>query len=299
MRFSLQNCRVQTLQSSTGLPVDVLRLDLIHPVVSGNKWFKLKEYITAAKSENRTALLTFGGAYSNHIVATAAAAELEGFSSIGVIRGEEPASWSPTLLAAKSFGMKLFFQSRTSYREKEIPASIYQQYSASEILEIPEGGYGHLGKEGARSILDFVDVTNYTHIVCAVGTGTTLAGLVAASNEDQKIIGIPVLKNAASLSNEIANLLPPEKQTSFTLIHDYHFGGYAKRTPELIAFMNTLYRDTELPSDFVYTGKAMFGVFDLFQNGSFQQSDKILFIHTGGLQGNLSLPKGTLIFGEK
>ncbi|RYZ28880.1 MAG: pyridoxal-phosphate dependent enzyme [Chitinophagaceae bacterium] len=297
MSFSIQNCSVQSLQSATGLPIDVLRLDLIHPVVSGNKWFKLKEYLRVAKAENKTTLLTFGGAFSNHIVASAAAAKMEGFNSIGIIRGEEPRTWSPTLLAAKTYGMSLIFESRTAYREKQVPPPVYQQYAPSEIFEIPEGGYGLLGKQGAMSILHCIDTSSYTHIVCAVGTGTTLAGLVEVAKENQKIVGIPVLKNAFSLQNEIANLLSPEKQNRFELITDYHFGGYAKRTSELIAFMNSFYRDTEIPTDFVYTGKTMFAVFDLFRKGFFTLSDKILFIHTGGLQGNLSLQKGTLIFG--
>jgi 1-aminocyclopropane-1-carboxylate deaminase len=297
MSFSLQNCRVQPLQHPMDFPIDVLRLDLLHPVISGNKWFKLKGYLKAAKAENKTTLLTFGGAYSNHIVATAAASKQEGFKSIGIIRGEEPKVWSPTLLAAKSYGMNLVFLSRSSYREKEIPPEVHLQNFPSDIFEIPEGGYGRLGKEGAKDILKSFDPASYTHIVSAVGTGTTLAGLSEASKSKQKIIGIPVLKNAFSLQHEIEDLLSTEKQSSFELISDYHFGGYAKRTQELIDFMNAFYRDTAIPTDFVYTAKALYGVFDLFRKGSFKNEDKILFIHSGGLQGNLSLPKGTLIFG--
>ena len=297
MSFSLQNCRVEPLQKALGLPIDVLRLDLIHPVVSGNKWFKLKEYIKAAKAENKAVILTFGGAYSNHIVATAAASKMEGFKSIGVIRGEEPEHWSPTLQNAKEFGMQLFFVSRTDYRIKQIPAEVYWQNQPSEIFEIPEGGYGLLGKIGAKDILQFFNTYSYSHIVSAVGTGTTLAGLIEGANPSQKIIGVSVLKNAFSLQREIADLLPAYKQDCFQLISDYHFGGYAKYTQELLSFMNSLYKKTLLPTDFVYTAKAFYAVLDSFKNGFFTEQDKVLFIHTGGLQGNSSLPKGTLIFG--
>lgn len=297
MSFSLQNCRVESLQSALGLPIDVLRLDLIHPVVSGNKWFKLKEHIKAAIAENKTVILTLAGAYSNHMVATAAASKTEGFKSIGVIRGEEPERWSPTLQTAKEFGMQLFFVSRTDYRLKKIPVEVYDQHVPSEIFEIPEGGYGLLGKIGATDILQFFDTSSYTHIISAVGTGTTLAGLTEAVKPSQKIIGVPVLKNAFSLQKEIEDLLQAEKQNCFQLINDYHFGGYAKYTQELLSFMNSFYKATKVPTDFVYTAKAFYAALDGFKKGIFTKGDKILLIHTGGLQGNSSLPKGTLIFG--
>jgi 1-aminocyclopropane-1-carboxylate deaminase len=298
MSFSLQDCRVQPLKSATGLPINVLRLDLLHPVVSGNKWFKLKEYLKAAKADNKKTLLTFGGAFSNHVVATAAAAKIEGFSTVGIIRSEEPKEWSPTLLAARSLDMNLFFTSRAAYREKQIPPQVSRQYASSEIFIIPEGGYGLLGKEGAKSILASFDTARYTHILCAVGTGTTLAGLIDAASPKQKVIGIPVLKNAFSLRQEIEDLLPPEKKFCFELVDGYHFGGYAKRTQDLIDFMNRFYSDTQIPLDFVYTAKTFYAVLDLFKKQFFTGNDNVLLIHSGGLQGNLSLPKGTLIFGQ-
>lgn len=296
MSFSLQNCRTDHLFPAYQLPVDVLRLDLLHPTISGNKWFKLKEYLRHAKAEEKTTLLTFGGAFSNHIVATAASAQMQGLKSIGIIRGEEPKVLSHTLIAAKSYGMQLFFISREAYKHKAIP-EVYRQFNRTEIYEIPEGGYGNLGMAGAKDILGQFEASSYTHIVSAVGTGTTLAGLIDAAHSHQKIIGIPVLKNIFSLQQEIEDLLPVEKGPSFELIFDYHFGGYAKQTTGLLAFMNELYQKSGIPTDFVYTGKVFYAVIDLFKKGYFSDQDQVLLVHTGGLQGNLSLPKGTLIFG--
>jgi 1-aminocyclopropane-1-carboxylate deaminase len=297
MTFLTENIRINSLETSCQLPVDVLRLDLIHPVVSGNKWFKLKEYLQLAKQSEKTTLITYGGAYSNHIVATVAAANMHGLKSAGIIRGEEPASWSPTLSAAKEYGMQLFFTSRENYRQKTIPPEIFNSFDETESIVIPEGGYGQLGALGAKDILLQTVAAGYSHIVTAVGTGTTLAGLALAVLPHQQVIGIPVLKNAFSLEEEIKALLPPEKNASFQLINDYHFGGYAKRSATVISFMNDFYDKTGIPTDFIYTGKTFLGVFNLFEKGYFTSSDKVLLLHTGGLQGNLSLPKGTLIFG--
>jgi 1-aminocyclopropane-1-carboxylate deaminase len=276
--------------------VDVLRLDLIHPVISGNKWFKLKEYLKDAKSLNKKIILTFGGAYSNHIVATAAVAKGNGFKSIGIIRGEKPAILSHTLLDAMSFEMDLFFVSRDDYKKKIIPPQVLDHYNKEEIYVINEGGYGKKGVEGAKDILYSIDSSPYTHIIDVVGTGTTIAGLTEASREQQTIVGISSMKNNFSLQQEIEKLLSKENKKRIQLIHNCHFGGYAKYTPELIDFMNEWYRQTNIPSDFVYTGKLFFAVHDLLGKNHFPPDSKLLVIHSGGLQGNQSLPKGTLIF---
>ena len=297
MHFSALNCRVDSLASTLNLPMDVLRLDLLDPVVSGNKWFKLKGYLQQAKEDNKNILLTFGGAYSNHIVATAAAAQIHGYKSIGVIRGEEPTLWSHTLKMAWQYDMNLFFTTRASYQEKNIPHELFEKYDKDNLFIIPEGGYGKPGVAGAKEMLNLVSKENYTHFLLAVGTGTTLAGIVDSLSQDQKVIGIPVLKNAASLQQEIELLLPVEKHHQFVLEQNYHFGGYAKKTPGLISFMNEFYQATSIPTDFVYTGKAFYAALDLFKKHYFKSGDKVLLVHTGGLQGNLSLPKGTLIFG--
>jgi 1-aminocyclopropane-1-carboxylate deaminase len=276
--------------------VDVLRLDLVHPVISGNKWFKLKEYLKEAKALNKKILLTFGGAYSNHIVATAAAAKQSGFKSIGIIRGEKPTTVSHTLQNASAYGMKLYFISRTDYRGKTIPTETLQQYRQEDTYIINEGGYGKKGAEGAKDILQNIDSSVYTHIIDSVGTGTTIAGLIQGSAKNQSVIGISSLKNNYSLQQEIENLVLAENRKKFSLIHDYHFGGYAKYSRLLIDFMNEWYQLTGIPSDFVYTGKLFFAVQDLVQKNYFPQGSKLLIIHSGGLQGNQSLPKGTLIF---
>jgi len=293
-----QNCRIDQViaLSKFHTTVDVLRLDLIHPVISGNKWFKLKEYLDEAKQANKKIIASFGGAYSNHIIATAAAAKASGLKSIGIIRGEKPTTFSHTLTDAVQFGMKLYFISRKDYKDKNVPQEVFEDCNKNSIYFIKEGGYGKKGAEGAKQILQLTDTSKYTHIIAAVGTGTTLAGLIESAQPYQEITGISVLKNNFSLVEEIKNLLPDAKKNRFTLIHDYHFGGYAKYTTELIRFMNNWYHQTGIPSDFVYTGKLFFAVNDLIEKKYFPPESKLLIIHSGGLQGNHSLPNGTLIF---
>ena len=277
--------------------VDVLRLDLLHPVISGNKWFKLKTYVEDAVQNNKKTILTFGGAYSNHIIATAAVAKDFGLKSIGIIRGEEPEHWSFTLQeSASRYGMQLVFIPREAYKNKQIPSALSASLNMDETMVVPEGGYGMHGLNGAKEILQLIDSTPYTHILSAVGTGTTIAGLVESVTHEQQVIGISVFKNNNSLQPEIENLLSDKRKKSFSLIHDYHFGGYAKYNAGLIEFMNEFYSVTGIPSDFVYTGKLFFAVNDLIGKKYFTSDVNILMIHTGGLQGNSSLPKGTLIF---
>lgn len=293
-----ENCRIDQVipLSKFHTTVDVLRLDLIHPTISGNKWFKLKEYLADVTQSGKKTVATFGGAFSNHIVATAAAAQASGLKSIGIIRGEKPAILSPTLVDAVHYGMKLYFISREDYRKKKIPAQLSEDFIGEEIYFINEGGYGEKGMEGAKEILKSIKAPDYDHIVAAVGTGTTLAGLIEASQPHQKIMGVSVLKNDFSLEKEINILLSEKKRNCFTLVHDYHFGGYAKYTEQLIHFMNHWYHHTTIPSDFVYTGKLFFAVNDLIEKKYFPAGSKLLIIHSGGLQGNRSLPNGTLIF---
>ena len=270
----------------------VLRLDKIHPVISGNKWFKLEYYLEDSKASGKNHIITFGGAYSNHIVAAAAAGQLFGMKTTGIIRGEEPKELSHTLRQALDYEMKLFFLSRRDYRDKKIPFKI-----DNSMYFINEGGYGIKGAEGAAKILNCCEKENYSHIACAAGTATMMAGLVKASLPEQEIIGVSVLKNNAALENELTNLLSEEEQNKkFRLVHDHHFGGYAKYKPELIDCMNKFYRATGIPTDFVYTGKLLSGILNLIKKDLFPPGSNLLLIHSGGLQGNLSLPKGTLIF---
>ncbi|MEO7982885.1 MAG: pyridoxal-phosphate dependent enzyme [Bacteroidota bacterium] len=270
---------------------DVLRLDKIHPFVSGNKWFKLRYYLEEAKATGKKTIVTYGGAWSNHILATAAACKINGLHSIGIIRGEATTAMSPTLQQAKELGMQLIYMSREDYRQRKIPEELQQ----SGYYFIAEGGYGPAGADGAATILDHCRKENYTHICCAAGTGTMTAGLVKGALSTQTIIAVSVLKNNLDLEKDIQRLAA-NGPALFQLIHDYHFGGYAKYQPALIAFMNEFYHDTGVPSDFVYTGKLFFAINELARNNFFPEGSKIIIIHSGGLPGNASLSKGTLIF---
>jgi 1-aminocyclopropane-1-carboxylate deaminase len=296
--IKLEKPRIDTVQldNKYQISTDVLRLDMINPVVSGNKWYKLKEYLKEALALNKKVIVTYGGAFSNHIVATAAAAQAFRLKSIGIIRGEKPTVLSHTLKNAIDYGMELIFVSRDVYKNKELPPETFLNYTTEDIYLVNEGGYGVLGMNGATHILGEIETGKYDHIIAASGTGTTLAGLIDASTEHQQVLGISILKNNFSVVDEIKAILPQEKWDRINIIFDYHFGGYARSTMKLISFMNDWYEKTGIPSDFVYTGKLFFAVNDLIQKGYFKEGSQILVIHSGGLQGNLSLANGSLIF---
>ncbi len=292
----LKNVNIHSIKANwlpNATTLDVLRLDNIHPVVSGNKWFKLKYYLADARQQQYKTVATFGGAYSNHIIATAYACKENGFKSIGIIRGEKPAQLSGTLLSAAEYSMQLQFVTRDAFKNKEL---LKQQFSNTYWID--EGGYGSLGATGAGEILSIVDkVENYSHIVCAVGTGTMFAGLINSIKEHQRAIGISVLKNNYSIHNEVVQLLhDPGYAGRFTIFHDYHFGGYAKHPAELIAFMNDAWHKYQLPTDIVYTAKTFYAVRQLITRHIIPQGSNVLMIHSGGLQGNTPLQKGVLPF---
>lgn len=273
--------------------VGVLRLDAVHPVVSGNKWFKLQGHL--ARRGQRNKIVTFGGAYSNHIVATAAACAAMGLAAIGIIRGERPLQLSPTLTDALGFGMELHFTSRTAYRNKVLPESITQHHPSDSYLLIPEGGYGKAGTEGIRAMAAELPLAAYTHILCCVGTGTTLAGFIQAALPHQQVVGISSQKNNTQLESATAALLA-SPATPVRMLHDFHFGGYAKHNAALLHFMNDWYKRTGMPSDIVYTGKMFYAFEQLWRQGYFPPGSKVMLVHSGGLQGNRSLPAGTLLF---
>ena len=262
----------------------VKREDLLHPHISGNKFRKLKYNILEAKAENKASLLTFGGAFSNHIAATAAAGREYGFNTIGIIRGEELAgkiSENPTLSFAQQCGMQLEFISREAYRTKADPVfidALKEQFS--DFYLVPEGGTNTLAVKGCEEILTEADSV-FTHVCCAVGTGGTISGIINSALPHQKVIGFSALKGAG-LSDDICKFA---RKGNWELAEAYHFGGYGKVTPELIAFMNHFYDTTGILLDPVYTGKLFFGVIDLVIQGYFPQNSDILLIHTGGLQG--------------
>ncbi|MGZ8552614.1 MAG: 1-aminocyclopropane-1-carboxylate deaminase/D-cysteine desulfhydrase [Chitinophagaceae bacterium] len=272
------------------IEVAVLRLDKISPLVSGNKWFKLRYYLEEAKAQHKKGILTFGGAWSNHVLATAVICNMVGLKSIGIIRGEEPQKHSATLIKAKELGMQLIYISRTAYQNKEIPTGL----NTSEYHIVNEGGYGSVGAKGGSTILDYCN-RSYTHYCCAAGTGTMMAGLINAVSPSQQVLGISVMKNNTALDDRIQELVIINGKNR-KLIHDYHFGGYAKQQPALLGFMNEFYKQTHIPSDFVYTGKLFYAISDLIGKNYFPAGSKLLVIHSGGLQGNISLPPGTLIF---
>jgi len=263
--------------------ISMKRLDLIHPQISGNKFFKLKYNLLAARQQGFEKVLTFGGAYSNHIAATAFASHKFGFQSLGMIRGEELAQrpLNPTLATAQQFGMQLEFISRNAYRQKDQPdflQHLQQQYP--DFYLIPEGGTNALAVQGCREILTTEDA-QFDLICCAVGTGGTLAGLIEASQQHQQLLGVSTLKGDF-LTHEVAQLTT---KRNWRILEDYCCGGYAKTTPELIQFIQAFEQRYNIPLEQVYTGKMLRGIFDLIDQDKIGPDQKILLIHTGGLQG--------------
>lgn len=277
-----------------GISVSILRLDLLHPVVSGNKLFKLTYYLAEAIKEKKQ-ITTFGGPYSNHLVATAYAAQQAGLASTGYVRGAKPKELSDTLKDCMDYGMELKFVSYSDYQQLQIPNAVADN---EETIVIPYGGYGQLGVKGAKEILDINDTAAYDLIIASVGSGTMGAGLLAALKEHQQLLLFSAVKNNFSVEAEIKALLSGYvyKETSLDVNHDYHFGGFAKTSQLLFDYMNQLYEATSIPTDIVYTGKLMYGINDMLKERKFRSGSKILVIHSGGLQGNRSLKNNQLIF---
>jgi 1-aminocyclopropane-1-carboxylate deaminase len=266
------------------ISVQIKREDLIHPFVSGNKFRKLKYNLLQAKTENHDTLLTFGGAFSNHIAAVAFAGKEKGFKTIGIIRGDELAgkvAENPTLSFAQNCGMQLEFISREEYRLKSEVSFIenLKQKFGSFYL-IPEGGTNDLAIKGCQEILTPEDA-DFDYICCSIGTGGTISGIINSVLPHQKVLGFPALKGDF-LKEEICNFVQNE---NWELLTDYHFGGYGKVNEALIQFINQFYTENQIPLDPIYTGKMVFGVIDLIQKNYFPAGSKILLIHTGGIQG--------------
>ena len=279
--------------SSSVVESSILRLDKLHPIVSGNKWFKLRYYIEDAIANKATTIASFGGPYSNHLVALAFAAKENNLKSIGYVRATKEDTLTPSLQEALAYGMQLEFMGRTHFQAIKNDL-LKANNKENAVYFIDEGGYGELGAKGAATILNEY-CKDYTTIIAAVGTGTMLAGLIQAAAPHQNIIGIPVLKNEKSIESEIKTLLK-DSTKQFTLLHNFHQGGYAKTNPALIAFMNQLWETEKIPSDIVYTGKLLMAVESLLKENYFKAGTKLIVIHSGGLQGNRSLPAGTLLY---
>lgn len=262
------------------------RDDLIHESISGNKWRKLKYNLEA--SEGRT-IVTFGGAYSNHIAASAAACNYYKVNSIGIIRGERPKKMNNTLLLAEKMGMKLEFISRQEYKTKNSPAFLEKVKKKHENpFIIPEGGANQQGLRGCTEVIDELP-SDFHYIVTAVGTGATIAGISMGLKKEQKAIGIVVLKGAEYLKDEIDDFIfngsKENTDTKYVLNHDYHFGGYAKIDDELIQFMNDFYLKHQIKTDPVYSGKSLYALYDMIKKDMFPPHSKIIYYHCGGLQG--------------
>ena len=290
-----------------GISLYILRTDLTHPQISGNKWFKLKNNLIEAKNKNINTLLTFGGAFSNHIAATAAAGKEYGFKTIGIIRGEEYSELNPTLNFAVKSGMKLDYVSRSLYKDKtELYKYANTKYWEDKFYLIPEGGSNELGVSGCMEISNHINL-DFNYICCASGTGATLSGIILSLKKNQKAVGFQILKASGYIKNEVNTWLlkypkiciPKSNENNNPIIENsliqinwevnenYHFGGYGKTNTGLKDFIKWFQQTNNVPLDFLYTGKMMFGIYDMIEKEIFKRGDTIVAIHTGGMQGNL------------
>ncbi|HEY9220602.1 MAG TPA: pyridoxal-phosphate dependent enzyme [Lutibacter sp.] len=288
-----KNSRTQQIHFSeienSGVSLFIKREDELHPFISGNKYRKLKYNLAEAAKQQKNTLLTFGGAFSNHIAATAAAGFAYNLKTIGIIRGDELANNvaetiqnNPTLKFASEHNMQFEFVSRAVYKDKTSPEFIaLLKEKFGDFYLVPEGGTNNFAVKGCEEILSEEDA-KYDVICCAVGTGGTISGIINSLKSHQKAIGFPALKGDF-LQHEINKYIL--KKDNWSLCSNYHFGGYAKVSEELIIFINKFKSETKIPLDPVYTGKMMFGIVDLVKNNFFEKGTKILAIHTGGLQG--------------
>lgn len=288
---ALADSPLQQLQSpfleQANIRLFVKRDDLIHPLFGGNKWRKLKYNLIFAKENQYETLLTFGGAWSNHIYATAAAAKHFGFNSIGIIRGEKHTPLNATLTFAEACGMQLHYVSRAEYRQKhetQYQKKLKQQFGNVYIL--PEGGSNALAMKGCEEIIN--EITQpFDVICCASGTGATLAGLIDAIKPTQNAIGFSALKGGDFLNDEVKTFLNrKDPGTNWRIETGFHFGGYAKISDELVKFIKGFQSQYDIPLDAVYTGKMFYGLFKLIETGTFDPGTTIVAVHSGGLQGN-------------
>ncbi len=271
------------LFNEKAVQVFMKRDDLIHPFVSGNKWRKLKYVFEFAEKNNKKILVSFGGAYSNHLVALASAGAMYGFKTTAFVRGEEVKNHM--LLLCKTWGMHLIFVSRESYRDKY---KLFETHFGNDesFMFIDEGGRGELAMLGCAEITDGIDA-DFTHAFCAVGTGTTMAGIaLGVSKKNMQAEGICILKSAEGIENDVKKLIP--ELHNWKMHHNFHRGGYAKTDEELMRFITEFATQTGILLDQVYTGKMVLAVFNLIKNDYFKPQSKILLVHTGGLLGLLS-----------
>lgn len=286
--------RVKQVMVNDKLPVFFIRFDRIHPIISGNKSFKLAEWLNQAQAQGIQHLLTFGGPYSNHLVATAAACASLGWKATGIVRGADPHHHTPTLTTCEDMGMQLIRADAATYRNWQANPKLIPD--ADQAMVVPEGGYHPLGAVGASAMSTWIPAT-CTHILVAAGTLTTLAGVWMGAAPHQTVIGVPVLKGLRDYQERLTYLLDGRTPTANLIWMDgFHEGGYAKHSTPLIASINRLYQQHQIPTDFVYTGKVWYALTQLAEQGYFPPHAQVAFIHSGGLQGNAGLPPGTLLF---
>ncbi len=285
----------------SGIKLFIKREDLNHPELSGNKWHKLKYNLIAAKEMGYETLLTFGGAYSNHIYATAAAGKLFGFNTIGIIRGEEHQPLNPTLSFASSKGMKIHYVNRKTYREKKSSKFInHLRQKFGRFYLIPEGGTNKLASKGASEIISNVDI-DFDYVCCACGTGGTLAGLVTGLKGKKKAIGFSILKGGSFLLKDVGKLIyecAGKKYNNWDINLDFHLGGYAKINSELVEFIKRFQIISSIPIEPIYTGKLLLGIYSLILDNYFSNGVSILVIHTGGLQGLIGMKNNVSKFDD-
>ncbi len=273
-----------------GITIDVLRLDKIHPIISGNKWYKLKLYLAKAIAEKKQ-IVTFGGGWSNHILATAFVCNVLGIPCKGIIRGRYDLESTAMLTDAALYGMELIFLDKTGFTDAK------QNLKEDAALIIPEGGLGMLGVDGMTTLKDDLPkLSQYSHIICAAGTGTMAAGLLSITTADQKLLAINVTKNNPETKQTIQHYTAPTLHSRLEMLDNYHFGGYAKKSDLLLHFMNDTWQELSIPLDFVYTARSFYALKNEIQLAHFPKGSKILFIHSGGLQGNRSIPNQALLY---
>lgn len=293
MKTFINNIKYKNQQLS------VLRLDIVHPDIQGNKYFKLKYNIEDALDQKKETLLSFGGEYSNHLHALSIAGKVHKMKTIGIIRGEKPLKLNPSLQFCYDNGMKLFFTSRTNFRTlrklvqetktvevEHFIETIVTNFDKKNTFIIPEGGTNALALKGTQEILDLTS-NDYDFVCTSIGTAGTIAGVIASANKNTQVLGFPSLKGNF-FEKDIQTLLSKistQTYPNWSLQSSYHFGSFATFNEELIAFNNKFYADYSIPLDTIYTGKMFFGIFDLINQGFFKPTDKILAIHTGGIQG--------------
>jgi len=288
--------QVQFANLYTSPKVFIKRDDLLHNLISGNKWRKLKYNLIEASEQGYKTLLTFGGAYSNHIYAVAAAGKIFGFKTIGIIRGEKHLPLNPTLDFAKQQNMEIHYLDRTTYRNRnneDFQKEVATQFDNPYV--IPEGGSNSLALKGVAELVGEIDI-NFDYICSAVGSGSTLAGIICGLGGNYKVLGFPAIKNAEYLNDIISSFIKIYNPAAagqifdnWKLVYDYHFGGFAKINYELVSFILEFEKINNIELDSIYTGKMLYGIYDLIKKDYFSQDETVIAIHTGGLQGKAGM----------